>query len=92
MPECLVTIRNPTGLHARPASTLVQLAKSFQSEITLSHGDKAANAKSILAVLSLGATQGTCIRIATQGPDAEPALRAVESAINEGLGEGPKGE
>ena len=50
-----ILIPNPTGLHARPAATLVALAKKFDSEVTLRRGDDTANAKSIMSIMSLSA-------------------------------------
>ncbi len=56
--EATLILANKSGLHARPASIFVQLAKKFQSEIKIRKGEKEANAKSILSVLSLGAECG----------------------------------
>ena len=82
-----VLIANPTGLHARPASQLVQLAKTFQSRITLRADEKMANAKSILAVLALGAGQGCQVEIEAVGSDEEDAVQQMVAAILSGLGE-----
>ena len=82
-----VLIPNPTGLHARPAATLVALAKQFDSDITLRRGDDTANAKSIMAIMSMAVARGDKIIVSTHGPDAEAALDAVVEGITSGLGE-----
>lgn len=69
-----VTILNETGLHARPASIFVNTAAKFKSELTIQKGEKQVNAKSILAVLSLGISKGTEITISAEGPDEEEAV------------------
>jgi phosphocarrier protein HPr len=84
--ERTVTIRSKSGLHARPAATLVQKAKAFQSQITLSKNDKTANAKSILSVLTLGAEQGDQVLLKVTGDDAETAIGELASLLEEDLG------
>ncbi len=73
-------------MHARPAATLVQKAKGFQSQITLSKNDKTANAKSILSVLTLGAEQGDQVLLKVTGADAETAISELASLLEEDLG------
>ena len=80
-------IPNPTGLHARPAATLVNLAKSFGSDIKLRRGDDAANAKSIMAIMALAVARGDKVTISAHGPDAEDAIAKITDAIKAGLGE-----
>lgn len=87
MPEITLTVRHKVGLHARPASVFVQTAKKFASDITVTHGERSANAKSILTVLTLGAHQGAVITIQAEGPDAGEALSALEQLINDNFGE-----
>lgn len=82
-----VLIPNPTGLHARPAATLVALAKGFDSEIKLRRGDDTANAKSIMSIMGLAVGRGDKVVISAHGPDAEAALQALTQAIKDGLGE-----
>ena len=73
-----VTITNPTGLHARPASEFVQAATKFKSNITIRRVDQegaaTANAKSILILLSLGLVSGATIEIAAEGEDEVEAV------------------
>lgn len=82
-----ILIPNPTGLHARPAATLVALAKKFDSEVTLRRGDDTANAKSIMSIMSLSAERGDKVFVSAHGPDAEQAMTEVAEAIRNGLGE-----
>jgi len=88
MKQLEITINNETGLHARPAKTLVNLVKPFKSSITIWHGEKKANAKSLISVLTLGAAKGSQLKIEVDGEDEETALNQIESAILSGLGEG----
>lgn len=76
-----VTIINETGLHARPASIFVNMASKFKSELMLQKGEKQVNAKSILAVLSMGISKGTEITISAQGSDEEEALSGLVELI-----------
>lgn len=86
------TILNPTGLHARPATELVSLAKKFQSSIRLRFGEEIADAKSLVKLLQLGVVNGAQIKVSAQGVDAEQALAELKSAIESGLGEGDEHE
>lgn len=82
MAEISFVIKNKVGLHARPASVFVREASKFKSAITVIYGDTQANAKSILNVLTLGASQGAAISIRAEGEDAEAALQALK-ALND---------
>jgi phosphotransferase system HPr (HPr) family protein len=64
-------------LHARPAGQLAVAAAKFTADVTLTAGERSANAKSVLAVMGLGATSGQQITAAATGPDAEQAVAAV---------------
>ena len=88
MKQLEITINNETGLHARPAKTLVNLVKQFKSGVTIWHGEKKANAKSLISVLTLGASKGSQLKFEVDGEDEETALAQIESAILSGLGEG----
>lgn len=82
-----LVIQNQTGLHARPAKVLVNLAKQFKADIHLYHGEKKANAKSMVSVLTLGAGCGSLITIEANGDDEERALSEIELAFQSGLGD-----
>ncbi|MCZ7552889.1 MAG: HPr family phosphocarrier protein [Anaerolineales bacterium] len=58
MPEMTLTIHHKSGLHARPAAMFVQTANKYQSVIKVKHGEREVNAKSIMGILTLGASQG----------------------------------
>ena len=88
MKQLEITINNETGLHARPAKTLVNLVKQFNSNVVIWNGEKKANAKSLISVLTLGASKGSQLRIEVEGEDEENAAQQIESAILSGLGEG----
>jgi len=81
MPEITLTVEHKVGLHARPASLFVETANQFESDISVQHGDKRANAKSVLSVLTLGVGQGDKITISSDGDDAQEALDALNSLI-----------
>jgi phosphocarrier protein HPr len=87
MPEITLTVHNKVGLHARPAAVFVQTAKQFSSDVKATHGEREANAKSILGVLTLGANQGAVVTIRAEGDDAEQALAALEALIEDNFGE-----
>ena len=88
MPEITLTVNHEVGLHARPASMFVQTAARFSSDIEVTHGEIKVNAKSILAVLTLGANKGAVITIKAEGGDAEEALAALEQLVKNNFGEG----
>lgn len=80
-------ITSEYGIHARPATRLVNLAMSFQSEIKLDAMGKTVNLKSIMGLMSLGIYKGEEVRVKAEGPDAEEALGALtDFIITEGLG------
>lgn len=77
-----------TGIHARPATLLVQSASKFSSDINLEYKGKAVNLKSIMGVMSLGVGQGSDVTITAEGADEEEAMAAItETIMNEGLSE-----
>jgi len=75
-----------TGIHARPATLLVQTASKFASDITLEYKGKSVNLKSIMGVMSLGVGQGADVTITAEGADADDAIAAIsETMEKEGL-------
>ena len=79
--EAVLTIANPTGLHARPASLFVQTAARFSAMVqVLAHGQQA-DASSIIAVLSLGVRQGDSITLRASGSDAAEAIEALSQLV-----------
>ncbi len=79
--EFKAIVKDPVGLHARPASVMVQEANKFESEITISSGDKSGNLKSIMSIMALGVKTQEEITISAEGADAEAALAAIKSAL-----------
>ena len=82
-----VTVKNPTGLHLRPAGILCKEAMNFKSIITLNYGPNTANAKSVLSVLGACIRNGDEIEFHCDGEDEEEALRAMVEIVEDGLGE-----
>ncbi|EHN59180.1 phosphocarrier protein HPr [Oenococcus kitaharae] len=75
------TITADSGLHARPATMLVQKASEFDSKLTLKYDGKEVNLKSIMGVMSLGAGKGAKIEIVAEGGDDQAALDGVEGTL-----------
>jgi len=80
------------GLHARPAASLANLAKSFAAEIAILSGDRRANARSPVALMGLGLAKGTVVTAIAKGADAEEALAAIAGLIESGMGEATAAE
>ena len=78
-------VMSPHGLHARPATALVDIAKTFEAGILVRNGNKVGDAKSLIGLLKLGIEKGATIRISAEGPDAEKALETIFNALAEGL-------
>lgn len=92
MTSIRLVVRNPSGLHARPAALFVRTAGQFGSKVAIAHpaaGKGPVDAKSILSVLTLGVSSGTEIEVSAEGDDAEAALAAIREAVESGLGEDP---
>jgi phosphotransferase system HPr (HPr) family protein len=90
VPSIELTVANPSGLHARPATLFVETAAGFQSRITvenLDRGSRAVDAKSILFLLTIGVLRGHRIRLTADGSDADEALAALRELVESGLGE-----
>jgi phosphocarrier protein HPr len=88
MVEKVFKITSESGLHARPATILVNTVSGFESDIQLHFKDRAVNLKSIMGVMSLGIPSGSEIKITAEGSDADQVIVAIETALKtEGLGE-----
>ncbi len=79
--EVVVALPPEVALHARPAATFVKTAMRFRSKVSVAVNGKLADAKSILAVLALGATGGTVLRLNAEGEDAPAALDALSACV-----------
>jgi phosphotransferase system HPr (HPr) family protein len=80
--ESTVSLPAGVALHARPAATFVKTALRFRSRVMVGTDGKVADAKSILAVLALGAVGGTVLRLSAEGEDATDALAALSSCVS----------
>jgi phosphocarrier protein FPr len=72
-----LTILDPSGLHTRPAARFVQVASRFDSRIVIRHGDREADAKSLIGLLGLTVRPDSEITLEADGPDAAAALAAL---------------
>ncbi|KWW11641.1 MULTISPECIES: phosphocarrier protein HPr [Bacillaceae] len=88
MVEKTFTVTAETGIHARPATLLVQAAGKFDSDINLAYKEKKVNLKSIMGVMSLGIGKDAEITISAEGSDENDALNTLADTLNrEGLAE-----
>jgi len=83
-----VEVINKLGLHARAAAKLVNLANTYESQITLRFDDREINGKSIMGIMMLAATQGSWIELGAEGEDAEDAVAAIIRLFANRCGEG----
>ena len=82
-----IVIPNPTGLHARPAAVLANLAKKFKAEVRVQKGDQQANAKSVVAIMGLEIGHGDKVTLIAKGDDADAAVETLTPLLWEGLGD-----
>ncbi|MCI8453905.1 MAG: HPr family phosphocarrier protein [Lachnospiraceae bacterium] len=82
-----ITIKNPTGLHLRPAGILCKEALRYQSSVKFRFKNETANAKSVLSVLGACVKCGDTITLECEGEDEEKALFEIAALIESGLGE-----
>ena len=79
--EATSTIVNKKGLHARASAKFVQTVAKYQAEIIVTKGDISVSGRSIMGLMMLGASLGTSIHLSAGGPDAAPALAALQELI-----------
>ena len=84
MKEFKYVVQDELGLHARPAGLLVKEAK-FKSAITLDSGAKKADAKRIMAVMSMGVKQGVEVTVTVDGEDEDAAFEAIKTFFETNL-------
>jgi len=82
-----IVIPNPTGLHARPAAVVANLAKGFQASIKLQLGDREANARSVTAIMALDVERGAVVRVVATGADAKAAVEKLAQVLAQGAGD-----
>ena len=86
MREFRFIIKDKIGLHARPAGAISAMAKCYKSEISVSFGEKKADAKRLLSLMSLGATNGSELVFKINGEDENEAENAIKEICTEKLG------
>lgn len=79
------TVRDPIGVHARPAGMLAKKAKEFESEITVRKGEKTANAERLMALMGLCIKCGDTVTVTVTGADEDAAAEAFETLLREML-------
>lgn len=82
MKSSVVTVNSECGLHARPASMLVSTAIKFSSNILIKKNDRTANCKSILSVLSIGASKGDELEMFIDGQDEADAFDTMKALFD----------
>jgi phosphocarrier protein HPr len=81
----VVTVRNEQGFHARPAEMFARMALKFDAEVTVIRDDRRLDGKSIIDLLTMGATQGTELTIETTGKEAVEAVEALAELVESGF-------
>ncbi len=76
-----IKIKNPQGLHARPAALLVQIANKHGVDVTLQKGDTVVDGKSIMGILMLEAGKGSVVRVTVEGESAESAMEEIQQLL-----------
>lgn len=84
--DATVSLPPDVDLHARPAASFVRTAMKFSATVTVATNEREANAKSLLAILALGAKRGTKLRLRAEGEDAATALATLTTMVS-GLSE-----
>jgi phosphotransferase system HPr (HPr) family protein len=82
-----VILGNKSGLHARPANLFTKEAAKYKASVTVIKDGKKYNAKSIFAVLGMGATQGTELTVVADGEDEELAMKSLKDLLDQNFGE-----
>lgn len=83
MKEFNYVIQDEMGLHARPAAILVKKAKEYRSAVSISHGEKKADAKKIISIMQLAIKQGDKVRFTIDGEDEAEAAEDFEKFVRE---------
>jgi phosphocarrier protein HPr len=85
--EARVLIRNRKGLHARASAKFVKCADRFDADVTVTREGQSVGGTSIMGLMMLAASPGTEIQITVTGPEAQEALEALVTLVEEGFGE-----
>ena len=79
MQSFMYTIKTPVGLHARHAGLIVKEAKLYQSAITVIHGERQADARHLMALMTLGVKQGDVLKVTVEGVDEDVAAIKIKA-------------
>lgn len=82
-----VKVKNPLGLHTRPATIIVKMLQNSKSQVFFTHKKETINAKSILSILMLAAKKNSNITITVEGEDAQEVLNQLNEAFDNKFGE-----
>ncbi|MGL4624932.1 MAG: phosphocarrier protein HPr [Culicoidibacterales bacterium] len=83
MAQVTITITDPSGIHARPATVLVNAAGQYTSDLKLEYNGNQVNLKSIMGVMSLAVPTGADVTIIAEGDDAEAAIAGIASVMKD---------
>ncbi len=72
-----LTVQNPEGLHLRPAGKLARLATEYNCSLELERCGQIADCRSMISLMTLGASQGSVLTLRASGPDADSAVEAI---------------
>lgn len=92
MKQFCFTVRDPNGIHARPAGALSSFAKGFACEVRIRNGEKEADAKRLLAVMALGARCGATLTVTVCGEEEEEASLALQAFCEKQFGQADASE
>ena len=87
MLKTTITVTNKSGLHARTAAKLVSTTNAFNCHIELGTAEKMVDAKSILSIMLLAASEGSILDITLDGDDEDEALKAIQDLVDNRFGE-----
>ena len=79
------TIKDALGLHARPAGMLVQAAKTYESEITITNGEKTVSCVKLIMIMSMGVKCGDTVTVTVNGADEDTALQGMKEFFEANL-------
>ncbi len=85
MKEFTHTITSPNGLHGRPAADLVTVAQALDSAVTIHKGDRSAGADRLMALMTLGVSQGDTVTVTIQGGDEDKAMETMKDYFTKHL-------
>ncbi len=85
MKEFVFVVKDPSGIHARPAGLLVKEAGKYQSSVKIELNDKSADAKRIFSVMGLGAKCGDSLKLIIEGADENSAEKNIRAFLENNL-------